>query len=244
MFSPIGIAVLLIGTACGALIVLWRFWARNIKSARSPRSLIFFCPVLLVSLFPAGLILQGSSRPGRFLAWGGVAITRIQSKTSPCSSGRTCRSSMPSSWCCSWPRFTCFYCGMSEANGEADQPSVEVTCSRLWTDTGSWLERGFTVNWSMALLYDQPSRTFGEFLLIPNQTRKETIPARVDLKVPIVRYPKGSPPPLSINVPITAAMMRSVSDDKLAIALARCGGWPFLYGSQSIASQAERWFIA
>src|SRR6185312_10609485 len=91
----------------------------------------------------------------------------------------------------------------------------------------------------MAHIYDQPSRTFGEFLLIPNLTRKGTIPARVDLKTPIVRYPKGSSPPLSINVPITAAMMQAVSDDKMAIALARCGGLAFIFGSQSIASQAE-----
>ena len=91
----------------------------------------------------------------------------------------------------------------------------------------------------MAHLYDEPSRTFGEFLLIPNLTRKGTIPSRVDLKTPIVRYTKGSSPPLSINVPITAAMMQAVSDDKMAIALARCGGLAFIFGSQSIASQAE-----
>ena len=91
----------------------------------------------------------------------------------------------------------------------------------------------------MAHLYDEPSRTFGEFLLIPNLTRKGTIPARVDLKTPIVRYTKGSSPPLSINVPITAAMMQAVCDDKMAIALARCGGLAFIFGSQSIASQAE-----
>ena len=91
----------------------------------------------------------------------------------------------------------------------------------------------------MAHIYDEPSRTFGEFLLIPNLTRKGNIPARVDLKTPIVRYTRGSPPPLSINVPITTAMMQSVSDDKMAIALARCGGLAFLFGSQSIASQAE-----
>ena len=91
----------------------------------------------------------------------------------------------------------------------------------------------------MAHIYDEPSRTFGEFLLIPNLTRKGTNPSRVDLKTPIVRYPRGSWPPLSINVPITAAMMQSVSDDKMAIALARCGGLAFLFGSQSIASQHE-----
>jgi IMP dehydrogenase len=34
-------------------------------------------------------------------------------------------------------------------------------------------------------------------------------------------------------------MMQAVSDDKMAIALARCGGLAFIFGSQSLASQAE-----
>jgi IMP dehydrogenase len=91
----------------------------------------------------------------------------------------------------------------------------------------------------MAFIYDEPSRTFGEYLLIPNLTRKGNVPSAVDLKTPVVRYSKGSEAPLSINVPITAAMMQAVADDKMAIALARCGGLTFIFGSQTVASQAE-----
>ena len=91
----------------------------------------------------------------------------------------------------------------------------------------------------MAFIYDEPSRTFGEYLLIPNLTKKGMVPSSVDLKTPVVRFTKGSASPLSINVPISAAMMQAVADDKMAIALARCGGLTFIFGSQAIASQAE-----
>lgn len=98
----------------------------------------------------------------------------------------------------------------------------------------------------MAFIYDEPSRTFGEYLLIPNLTTKDCVPANVDLTAPVVRFkadPSVSPPdprqsPLTINVPITSAMMQSVSGAELAIALARCGGLSFIYGSQGIEEEA------
>src|SRR6185295_19057151 len=50
---------------------------------------------------------------------------------------------------------------------------------------------------------------------------------------------EGGSAPLRINIPVSAAMMQAVADDRMAIALARCGGLTFIFGSQSIASQAE-----
>jgi IMP dehydrogenase len=91
----------------------------------------------------------------------------------------------------------------------------------------------------MAFIYDEPSRTFGEYLLIPNLTTKDAIPSGVNLRTPVVRHRKGQLPALSINVPITSALMQAVSDHNLAIALARCGGLSFIYPSQSVESQAE-----
>ena len=41
-----------------------------------------------------------------------------------------------------------------------------------------------------------------------------------------------------MNIPMVSAVMQSVSDDKLAIALAKEGGISFIYGSQSIEDQA------
>jgi len=91
----------------------------------------------------------------------------------------------------------------------------------------------------MELIYEEPSRTFGEYLLLPNLTKKGTVPERVDLRTPVARFRKGEASPLTINVPITAAMMQAVANDTVAVALARCGGLTFIFPSQPIASQAE-----
>jgi IMP dehydrogenase len=92
----------------------------------------------------------------------------------------------------------------------------------------------------MALIYDEPSRTFGEYLLLPNLTGKECTPNRVDLRAPVARYRPGtdSAAPISISLPVSSAMMQSVSGDELAIALARAGGLTFIYCSQGVAEQA------
>lgn len=92
----------------------------------------------------------------------------------------------------------------------------------------------------MAKIYDIESRTFDEYLLIPNLTKKDTNPSNVNLKTPIVKYRKGKEDcPLLINIPLTSAVMQSVSNDTLAVALARQGGLSFIFGSQSIGKQAE-----
>lgn len=92
----------------------------------------------------------------------------------------------------------------------------------------------------MAIYYDQESRTFSEYLLIPNLTTKECQPQNVNLESAITRYKPGEEDTaLKVNVPLTSAIMQSVSDDQLAIALARTGGLSFIFGSQSVNSQAE-----
>ncbi len=91
----------------------------------------------------------------------------------------------------------------------------------------------------MATYIESPSRTFNEYLLIPRYSSKGCIPKNVDLKTPLVKFKKGEKPRIEINIPLVSAVMQSVSDDKLAIALAKEGGLSFIYSSQSIASQAE-----
>ena len=92
----------------------------------------------------------------------------------------------------------------------------------------------------MAYIYPEPSRTFSEYLLIPGYTSEKCIPDRVSLKTPLVKYRKGEEEcPISLNIPMTSAIMQSVSNDTLAIALAKEGGLSFIYGSQSIEAQAE-----
>ena len=91
----------------------------------------------------------------------------------------------------------------------------------------------------MAQIIEKVSRTFGEYLLIPGLTTKECTPQNVSLKTPLVKFKKGEEPKISLNIPFVSAIMQSVSDHGLAIALARNGGLSFIFGSQSIESQAE-----
>ena len=91
----------------------------------------------------------------------------------------------------------------------------------------------------MAYYYPEPSHTFSEYLLVPGYSSEECIPDRVSLRTPLVKYRKGQEEcPICLNVPLTSAVMQSVSNDTLAIALAKEGGISFIYGSQSIEDQA------
>ena len=90
----------------------------------------------------------------------------------------------------------------------------------------------------MAYFYEHESHTFNEYLLVPGYSSKECIPSNVSLKVPLVKHARGEEPALSLNIPLVSAIMQSVSDDKMAIALAKEGGISFIFVSQSIESQA------
>ncbi|KOY17841.1 IMP dehydrogenase [Paenibacillus xylanivorans] len=91
----------------------------------------------------------------------------------------------------------------------------------------------------MAVYLNEVSRTFGEYLLIPGYSSVECIPANVSLQTPLVKFKKGNKSPMSLKIPMTSAIMQSVSDDTMAISLAKEGGLSFIYGSQSIESQAQ-----
>ncbi len=90
----------------------------------------------------------------------------------------------------------------------------------------------------MAHYCKEPSRTFSEYLLIPGYTGPDCIPANVDLKTPLCKFKKGEEAPITLNIPLVSAIMQSVSNDTLAIALAKEGGMSFIYGSQSIEDEA------
>ena len=90
----------------------------------------------------------------------------------------------------------------------------------------------------MAKYFEEPSRTFSEYLLIPAYTDENCIPANVSLRTPLVRFNKGEEPRISLNIPLVSAIMQSVSNDTLAIALAREGGMSFIYGSQTPENEA------
>ena len=91
----------------------------------------------------------------------------------------------------------------------------------------------------MAKILEDISRTFNEFLLIPNLTDERCIPTNVSLRTPLVKFKKGEEAKYYANVPMVSAIMQSVSGEEMGIALAREGGVAFIYGSQSIEAQAR-----
>lgn len=90
----------------------------------------------------------------------------------------------------------------------------------------------------MAYFYPEASHTFSEYLLVPGYTSDECIPSNVNLKTPLVKFKKGEKPAISLNIPLVSAIMQSVSDSGMAIALAKEGGLSFIYGAQSIEDEA------
>ena len=91
----------------------------------------------------------------------------------------------------------------------------------------------------MAKILEDISRTFNEFLLLPNLTDERCIPSNVSLRTPLVKFKKGEEAKYYANVPMVSAIMQSVSGEEMGIALAREGGVAFIYGSQSIEAQAK-----
>ncbi len=92
----------------------------------------------------------------------------------------------------------------------------------------------------MAYYYEDLSRTFSEYLLIPGYSSKECIPDNVSLKTPLVKFRKGKEEcPLTMNIPMVSAIMQAVSGVRMGEALAKEGGICFIYGSQEIEDEQE-----
>lgn len=90
----------------------------------------------------------------------------------------------------------------------------------------------------MAQYFSEPSRTFSEYLLVPGYSSKECRVDNVSLKTPVVKFKKGEEPEISMKIPLVSAIMQAVSNDTLAVALAKEGGISFIFGSQTIENQA------
>jgi IMP dehydrogenase len=73
--------------------------------------------------------------------------------------------------------------------------------------------------------------TFDDVLLIPSYS--EVLPREVDLSTQFTRK-------LRLNIPIVSAAMDTVTENKLAIAIARQGGIGIIHKNMSIADQAEQ----
>ena len=91
----------------------------------------------------------------------------------------------------------------------------------------------------MAFYFSEPSHTFSEYLLVPGYSSEECVPSNVSLRTPVVKYRKGQEEPaITMNIPMVSAIMQSVSGERMAVALATEGGISFIYGSQSVESEA------
>ena len=90
----------------------------------------------------------------------------------------------------------------------------------------------------MAHYFKEPSHTFSEYLLVPGYSDHNCRPENVSLRTPVTKFKRGEEPALTMNIPLVSAIMQSVSGDRMAIALAKEGGISFIYGSQSIESEA------
>ena len=77
----------------------------------------------------------------------------------------------------------------------------------------------------------EESLTFDDVLLVPNYS--EVLPREVDLSTQLTRE-------LRLNIPIVSAAMDTVTDNKLAIAIARQGGIGIIHKNMSIAAQADQ----
>jgi len=77
----------------------------------------------------------------------------------------------------------------------------------------------------------EESLTFDDVLLVPNYS--EVLPREVDLSTQLTKE-------LRLNIPIVSAAMDTVTDNKLAIAIARQGGIGIIHKNMSIEAQAEQ----
>jgi len=90
----------------------------------------------------------------------------------------------------------------------------------------------------LAQIIAEVSRTFNEYLLLPNRTRTDCSVDTVDLRTPLVRHFAGEQPAIELRSPFTSAIMQAVSSPELAVALARSGGLSCLHHNQPIEDQA------
>ncbi|MCL2229389.1 MAG: IMP dehydrogenase [Firmicutes bacterium] len=90
----------------------------------------------------------------------------------------------------------------------------------------------------MAKFITEPSRTFSEYLLLPNLTTRDCVTANVNLTTPLVKFKKGSKPEFELGIPFVSAAMQSVSGETMARELGVLGGVAFVFCSQPPESQA------
>jgi len=79
--------------------------------------------------------------------------------------------------------------------------------------------------------FGNPGYTFDDVLLVPAYS--EILPREVDISTLFTRS-------IRINVPIASAAMDTITENKMAIAIARQGGIGIIHKNMSIAAQADQ----
>ena len=64
----------------------------------------------------------------------------------------------------------------------------------------------------MAYYFDEPSRTFNEYLLVPGYTSSDCVPEAVSLKTPLVKFKKGEEPAITLSIPMVSAISWMYAD--------------------------------
>lgn len=85
-----------------------------------------------------------------------------------------------------------------------------------------------TIDWDDK--YSREGLTFDDVLLVPAES--QVLPSQIDVATQLTRK-------IRINIPITSSAMDTVTEHRLAIALAREGGVGFIHKNMSIDAQAE-----
>ena len=81
----------------------------------------------------------------------------------------------------------------------------------------------------MAKILPDEGLTFDDLLLVPN--RSEVIPKDTDVAVQLTKR-------IRLNIPVLSSAMDTVTEHRLAIALAQMGGMGIIHKNLSIADQA------
>lgn len=85
-----------------------------------------------------------------------------------------------------------------------------------------------TINWDEK--YAREGLTFDDVLLVPSES--QIIPSEANIQTQLTRT-------IRMNIPIASSAMDTVTEHRLAIALAREGGVAFIHKNMSVADQAE-----
>lgn len=92
----------------------------------------------------------------------------------------------------------------------------------------------------MATYLDEMSRTFNEFLLLPNHTPRDCLPSTVSLDTCLTRHRVGESAAITLRAPLLSAVMEAVASVEVARALGSAGGLSFLHHNQSAEDQAQQ----